>query len=68
MLLKIALVFFVGAAGFMIYGATLPNNPPDLIAGGIIAAVGFVACFAIGIAFWLVWIMKQFAQKGGHDS
>lgn len=68
MLVKIAVAFVVGAAGFLIYGLTLSSNAPDLIVGGIIAAVGFTACFAIGVAFWLVWIMKQIAQKSGQDS
>ena len=68
MLLKIAIGFFVVAAAFMIYGATLPNNPSDLIVGGIISSVGAMTCAAVGVAFWLVWVVKQSAQKNGQDS
>jgi hypothetical protein len=40
--------FLLASAGFVIYGMTLPNNPPDLIIGGVVVMVGMSACFLIG--------------------
>jgi len=44
----IGIMLLLAAGGFVIYGETLDNNPPDLIVGGVIMLIGMTACLLVG--------------------
>lgn len=56
----IGAILLLAAAGFFIYGQTLPNNPPDLIAGGAIVIAALPVCVVLG----LVLFFGSFLIKG----
>jgi hypothetical protein len=47
----IGIILLVGAVGFVVYGQTLPSNPPDLVVGGAIALIGMTVSFLVGAIF-----------------
>jgi hypothetical protein len=62
-LYRLAAVFLVAAIGFAVYGAMIPNNPPDLIVGSLVAVAGVGICVALAFVFiicgWLVELSKH---------
>ena len=56
-------ILLLATAGFVIYGQTLPNNPPDLIVGGVVVLVGMTACFLVGGVLFL----GSFLLPKDHD-
>jgi hypothetical protein len=54
---SLGVILLLGALGFMIYGAMLPNNPPDLIVGGLVSLVGIGGCLIFGCAFLIFGLL-----------
>ena len=55
----LAIILLVAGFGFLIYGATVPNNPPDLIVSGVTLMIVLPICFGLGLGLLLFSLMAK---------
>jgi ABC-type proline/glycine betaine transport system permease subunit len=62
----VAILLLLAGAGFAIYGAMTPNNPPDLIVSGAILMVALPVCFGIGLLLLLISFLAPKRPERGR--
>jgi hypothetical protein len=59
----LGIIILLATVGFLIYGTLLPNNPPDLIIGGVVVLIGMSVCALIGGVLFLGSFIVQLHRE-----